>query len=445
MISVESKEFSYDVLTKKPEPTEEKLVIEMAKNLVDGRLGPILESNKGGTDPSPEIRHGHNTFIQKTDFWSKAGFPNINVTGGSADNKLKAELTALGEAIERYSMAIHKPENFEFDRFENVQNAISPLKTNLFDQEQLEERNITLQEIEDSEYYWKQAICLNSGKNYKLPAQLFYVPFEPENKVRSPNSSGAASGINYYNAAFRGICELMERESFMIGYLNKLKYPEVDLQSSQDDWIGKVREKMKGDRRELHVLDSSLDHPIKTSIAILIDREEEPAVSVGLGAGGEMLESIKGAILESFQIYEWMRENVAGKRFNDNPREIETLEDRGMYWTKHEKIEELSFWIQNKSKTSIEEEEEEINLNDFIEFFQKNDFNAYIADITSEDVESVGFKVVSAFVPEFYPMYLVEKFRYKGNRRLYELPVKCGYQNSPTKKSELNDIPHPML
>lgn len=434
---------SYEALLSTPSEPETKTVIELAETLVDDRLGPILRCVEGGTDPHPSLRRSFSTFIPQTGFWSDDGYASVDVTGGSGPTIVDAKIAALGEAIERYSLSIHQLDELLQAPFESLSDAVSPLKITAFSKDQRAKRELTESTLRETPFYWTRATSLVTGEKPWVPAQAVYMPFDPVELIRSPNTSGAAAGLDYRTAADRAVSELVERECFLIGYLNRLSYPHVNLASVNNGWFDELRRVIETDRRELYVLDGSLDQPYKTAIAILVDRDAEPAVCFGLGCDDRMRTAVQDAILEVFQIYEWMTENVVGK--NDPvPTDVASLEDRGQFWNDHEMIGELDFWLDPDNVVPIETTRE-TGLDAFRGFLKANDHDCYIADVTSPDVNRAGFTVVRAVVPGMFPLYLDEQYRYLGTERLYEVPIKCGYQQVPTDRSEINDVPHPML
>jgi ribosomal protein S12 methylthiotransferase accessory factor len=418
-------------------------VIELAETLVDNRLGPILRCVAGGTDPHPSLRRSFSTFIQQTGFWSDDGYATVDVTGGSGSEPSEAKLAALGEAIERYSLSIHQLDALHQSPFETLSDAVPPIEFTPFSESQRSERGLTESALRETPFYWTRATSLVSGREPLIPAQAAYMPFDPVELIRSPNTSGAAAGLDYRTATARAVSELVERECFLIGYLNHIPYPHVDLDSTDNAWFQKLRRVLDADRRELYVLDGSLDQPYETAIAILVDRDAEPAVCFGLGCDNRMETAVQDAILEVFQIYEWMTENIVGESSPDSAR-VSSLEDRGHLWNDHQMIEKLDFWLESDDVVPIETSAD-TGLDAFRHFLKANGYDCYIADVTSSDVGRAGFSVVRAIAPAMYPLYLDEQYRYLGTDRLYDVPVKCGYQQTPTDESEMNTIPHPML
>src|SRR5262249_4827417 len=64
-------------------------------------------------------------------------------------------------------------------------------------------------------------------------------------------------------------------------------------------------------------------------------------------------------------------------------------------------------------------------------------------DITTPDVDEVGFKVCLVIVPDLQPMDINHWYPHHGGRRLYDVPWKLGLVPGPRTERELNTQPHP--
>lgn len=145
-----------------------------------------------------------------------------------------------------------------------------------------------------------------------MPAQLVYVPYSyqhDEPLLRFPISTGAATGVSLDDALYRGICEVVERDAFMITYLNKIVSPQVNLFSIKDKTIYDIANIFKRYKLELVILNLTTDLQIPVFAAVTLDRTGlGPAVSVGLKAGFNIKETIIGAIEESLMVRTWIRD-----------------------------------------------------------------------------------------------------------------------------------------
>ncbi len=98
-----------------------------------------------------------------------------------------------------------------------------------------------------------------------------------------PISTGAAAGGCLASALVRGIYEVIERDAFMISYLNKLENDKVDLEKIPDARITTLLSILNRYRIEGHIMDITSDLGVPTFVTILVDRTGiGPAIHCGL-------------------------------------------------------------------------------------------------------------------------------------------------------------------
>jgi ribosomal protein S12 methylthiotransferase accessory factor len=64
-------------------------------------------------------------------------------------------------------------------------------------------------------------------------------------------------------------------------------------------------------------------------------------------------------------------------------------------------------------------------------------------DLTTPDIDDVGFKVVRAVIPGLQPLDIDHRHRHLGGRRLAEVPWRMGLANAPVGEDAFNPHPHP--
>lgn len=379
--------------------------------------------------------------------------------GFSFFSRKVAVLKCLSEALERFSLR-------NFDRKSIIFSTFSSLTTSGLDPEAVvsfskrqRESNTFLRLDPNSTYGWFLGRSLPSLSRVYLPAQLIYLSYQrrpDESVIRLPISTGAAAGTSLSAAILRGIYELIERDAFMITYLNKLPRSRVLIEQSVILDIQNILNLVHDYRLEIYVYDISTDLDVYTFLAIVVDRTGlGVALSTGLKSDLNPLKAILGAIQESFHPRSWIRREMAnfeGKR--EDLLVPKNLVERGILWSQKESIKELSFLLSNKgSARSMEDYEDRSKENDVqdlprvLKALEKSGASAYFVDITPplSEIQQSRFKVVMVEVPEFQPLHLNENFPYLGGERLYNIPVKLGYLKNPRKEDSLNSFPHPFL
>lgn len=371
---------------------------------------------------------------------------------GVSFNKKRALLKVLGETIERHSLGGNHDRKFTHKSFSELV-ALGRSALNLENLILFSDKKLHIHGLDKKKLHWVEGKSLITNKKVLVPAQLIYVPYLHQNSeplIRFPISTGAATGFSLEEALYRGICEIVERDSFIISYLNSLRSPIVDLTYLQDKAIKRVMAILKRYKLEPFVIDLTTDLEIPAFAAIIIDRTGlGPAVSVGLKAGFDIKETIIGAIEESLMVRSWTRDKFIYKDPDyKRGREIISIEDRAHFWFPVKVIKYLDFWIHNSNikKINIKNLKMPTNkLKKALRLLRSRNIETLYVDITDENVKKYGFVVVKAIIPQLHPLYLDERYPYLGGNRLYNAPVKMGVSQSPKKENQLNKIPHPFL
>lgn len=198
---------------------------------------------------------------------------------------------------------------------------------------------------------------------------------------------------------------------------------------------------------ELNVFDVTTDTGIPAAMAITVDRTGHgPCISVGLSANLDQKRAILAAIEETQHSRPWMRDMyLRGKRYNKSGKKLTKIQDRGLFWYSLHNLKNLDFWLKfeeekfklvdKSSKSSIK------NLKTVLKDLK--DYDIFVKDVTIPEAKKQGFVVTSTMIPEMQPLYFIEKYKYLGTKRIYEVPPKLGYEEKT--EEELNKFPHPFL
>ena len=310
---------------------------------------------------------------------------------------------------------------------------------------------------DESRFAWVRGTSLKTGKTVLIPAQLIYLsyPYLRDDKIiYLPISTGAAGGFSLLSALRRGICEVVERDAFLIAYLNRLSPPNVDLKLLKNKEVDIWLQLFRRYRFELSVLDITSELGIPTFLSLVIDRTGiGSAISTGLKTSLNPLDAIIGSLKESQHPRSWIRnlvETDPTKLKSMNPATIKTLDERALYWFPLEKISDIAFFLKQKpcklkkynfKKTMSEKEQ----LKQVLQKLWDHGMDAYFVDITLPKFRKLGYYVVKVIIPQLTPFYLNEEVPYFGGTRLYQVPKTIGLQKDVTTEDSLNLIPHPFL
>lgn len=363
--------------------------------------------------------------------------------GGTSLDPSKAILRALGEAVERYALSSFKPVSNYASYNELNGHALDPISLVNFSQKQLASKDFeNFRVTRDSKLYWTKGYSIPRKKIIWVPTQLASLPYAYKNEpiIRMPTSTGAAGGTALGTAIYRGICELAERDAFMITYLKKIKKPKVNLQKS-DPHLKELDDIYSRYNLELKLYEITSDLKIPSYLSVLIDRTGiGPATTVAAASDIDPLEAAIKASEEAQHSRPWIR------RLMQEPKERKfkslcTLEGRALYWAKPEMIHKLAFLDSGNevvlSKNRKFTMKEKLSL--ALKKLDTLGFELIYIDITPKDLKHLGFYVVRVITPGLHPMHLDECYPYLAGKRLKNLG------NRSTAVKALNKIPHPFI
>lgn len=429
-----------------------KTILEPLLQIVDSKTGivKVLVENVCYND-EPKLFHFY-TLICNTSFFSDTNESVVVGTGASSLDRDRAMVIALGESIERYCPAIYKKKDFLVASYEEIENqALDPRKVVGFSKAQLTDTRLRMFVFDEkTKFSWVKGYSLSQDRPIYVPAQLVYFPYtllngEPLIK-RFPTSNGLAAGESLARALCRGICELVERDAFLITWLNKLPRDQIEIEESRNENIIKLSEAFKKYNLKLYFYDITTDIPIPTILSIVIDKTGVgPAVCTGTAADLDP----EGAIIRSIEEAQQKRPAIRNMLVEGRWNGMVTRARTGLLWANRDMISNLDFLIKNQRRKKIESIKK-LSLHDatkdlqtILGMFKERNMEVAFVDVTTPDVNELGFKVVRVIIPDLQPPYVHEEFKYLGGRRLYQVPKLLGYKNRESKEDELNQIPNP--
>jgi ribosomal protein S12 methylthiotransferase accessory factor len=387
----------------------------------------------------------------------KEKYFGANGEGFSFESEELAALKALMEGFERFSLyTIEQP------IFTSSINALQgeylhPSAVVGFSANQLSQPKFQqFHYDQDTEFGWVKGQSLSTKEQPTwLPAQLIYLTYpkpKTEPTIHFPLSTGAAAGTSKERAIANGIYEIVERDAFMITYLNRLNRPHIDLMSHPD--LKQIALLAKEYHLEPHIIDISTDLDIYSFVGVLVDKTGKgPVVSLGLKSGLHPLKTMIGAFQEAFHPRPWIRSQMIIHPNHDTQQTTcRTLVDRALFWTDQTHLQFLSFLLSEKTKVrkvatyknkSGKTIQEDLRL--LLHTLAKRKLDIYYVDITPAALQGNLVHCVKVLIPQLHPLYLDDLYPYWGGKRLYEVPPKIDPSFSQTKEQNLFRVPHPFL
>lgn len=424
--------------------------------LVSPKVGVIRSLTKvvrGVEEPNPPVMY--QAVLSHFDYRMAPPLERSSAGKGRTDSE--AIRAALGEAVEHYCASQVNKQSTRLTSLEELPDAVTPLECVLYSDAQYARAKLPYHRWQPQDSLtWTPMRELPLGREVFAPAQLVYLTFtaqREEDFLTTPNSNGLAAGPDLEFAILNGLYELIERDGFLITWMNKLPAPEVEF-AGANDLAQSIKEHYARYGTEIRVFNVSTDIPVYVMMAMALDRTGEgPAVLVGLGCHLDPQVALNKALLEICQVHPSETHRYKEERPAQRLRsyeDVRTLEDHGAFLTAPERIGECSFLLDNGRAQSAGEMPNrsqgsvEADLQACVDALVNAGCRVLYADLTTPDVADYGFRVVRTIATGLQPMHFGHGEERLGGRRLFEVPHTLGHAEGVRGEGDLNPCPHPL-
>jgi ribosomal protein S12 methylthiotransferase accessory factor len=431
--------------------------LQRAHRLVSNRVGII--SQVEFVELAPEEPKVYWTRSHPADASALFGRPALNFGVAASADPNKAIMKAVGESVERYCSSQYDKEEFWFATYEELgTDAVPPQNFALFSEKQYAQVDFPFSPMtQQTPLRWVPGYSLNRDKPVWIPAAFVYVPYEidplGESRVHYPISTGLACAPNLAMAIYKAILEAIERDAFMITWHNRLSRRQINLESVNDPFVQRLLSLIKGVPVCCHAWDLSLDISVPTILVVFSSTSGHPPYTVmGIGTALDPNRALIQALEEVYLSYWGMklyaRENTDYQPEPDYQNVNTPIQHGYAHAVWPELRESFKFLFASDKKLSIQDlpnvsnESMVANVNTLVNLLNEKGLDVIIADLTTPDIDDVGFKVVRAVIPGLQPLDVNHASRYLGGKRLYEVPCHMGLLGKPTAEEDLNPYPH---
>lgn len=388
-----------------------------------------------------------------------ATYDKHNAGGMALSSERDALIPALAEAVERF---IWMSQNDYFDSPINAtaaeikerHYAILPESFAGYTKEQRTKYpDRTLRP--EAKYLWIKGQSHVKGEALWVPAQIisgYYGVHATNHKheplILQPITTGLATGPTREFALLNGALEILERDAFMITWLNQLTPPRINIKelAQNDVALFKLLEHCERYRLLVSAVIMPTDAPTHAVCAVIRDDSGAgPNVTMGLKAHRSLVDAVKGAAMEALRIRQTIRYRDANEPLDANKtgKDIFHLE-RAQYWGRPGSADKLSFLTEGP----MAEIESAIWENDSIEehwrrivsWCRDNDYECASVDVGRSKFNASPWKINFVVIPQMQPMHQTEALIYLGGDRLRSVPEKFGYK---PRSEPYADEPHP--
>lgn len=408
-------------------------VLERCAHLVDSVTGAViaLEPARERENPLLSVMVG-NYFAPPTE-----AEPTVEQLArcslGKGRTRPQSMVSALGEAIERYSAALQGDEPRILAPRSQLVDAVDPREVLLVSETQYGDRDIHNRRAltraervpapypEERALHWTQAWSLTRpGHARYIPSAMCYVgvPELEEAEAFPYDSNGDAAGSCVEEAVLQALLEVVERDAVGIWWYNRLSRPAVAIEAFEDDFLEKLRGHYAGQGMDVWLLDVTTDLGIPTFVAYGETADAE-RFSIGCGCHLDPRLAAERALTEFNQLHDPTGKHPLPWKPREHPDASFLRPDLSAPARRYGPVESfddilhaVQFVLAKLEAAGLE---------------------ALALNRTRPDLE---LSVVRVIVPG-----LRHFWRRLGPGRLYTVPVQLGWLSRPLLESELNPVP----
>ena len=381
------------------------------------------------------------------------GHVSIAGEGLDFDDRRVAEALALMEALERaFALDGCDPAHVVPARYVDVAaQAIDPRELPLYAEEQYADPDFPLCRFEpDAELPWLWGVRLETGAPVLVPRDVVYAA--PPPTIYRPTSNGAACHTSLHHAVRGGLYEVLERDAFVVTWLDSLSRPRHELGPKHPDPFG-FRQEIESLGFELSHVDLSTDLDIPVTLAVLRDRHNPDLLLVDMAADLDPERRLGKLYKELVQfLHPYL---IDSERYRSDastswePACVREFPDHLAFYQDREKQRLAAFLDASPelrplasttppAPMTVSEELETLAAQ-----LSRCGHEVIVVDCTHRFLRALGLHAVKVLVPGLLPLHAGHHLRVLGGRRLFRVPMALGLEAAERSVSDLNPWPHP--
>lgn len=375
---------------------------------------------------------------------------SVGLGWGKGWTHAQARMSALGEAIERFTFSDERPPDHVRAALSDIGEAgIDPRSTLLFSDAQYERAGTGdgHDRIPEARFDpgqpigWTIARSLTTGKQRLLASdQMWLTPLTTrDGGFCIADSNGCAAGNTIEEAILQGLLELIERDSVAIWWYNQLPVPEVDLASFGDDFTRLRSHYASAHDRDLWVLDLTMDLGIPVFAALSARRGTERPEYIGcFGCHLDPTIAMQRALTEMGMIMVGWKNYLAGAPAQQGATAPAGIER----WLRETGPDDQPQLRPSRAErrgrgtfTELASGRCAIDIRQCVERLERAGVEVIVADATRPDIGLPVVRVIAPGLRHFRPRF--------GPGRLFDVPMSLGRGNRRRSEDALNPIPLP--
>jgi ribosomal protein S12 methylthiotransferase accessory factor len=367
--------------------------------------------------------------------------------GGSPEPEL-AKAIATIEAVERYSSSVPNP-NIVWASQDDL--GIGALDVESMPQcsaEELAHPKCLARKYDSSERIrWIDAWSFSDERPIAVPAVAvwLHLPAMTSSELFAlPISTGCAAHTNLSKAVVNGICEVVERDSISLTWLQMLSLPPIEFDEGPPELFDAL-ESAKLSGRAHFFFDATTDVGVPTIYCV--DEDLSSATMRHVVMCATDLDPARAVIKIVREIASSRIGLEQGQEVPTDVNDFHGVFHGAQYMGRPEMAGAFDFLLASSTprrqfssiSSFIGTPEDELSL--LLDVLTATNCTVLAVDISTRESMAVGIKAVRVLIPELMPLSFAYRTRFLGHPRLYSAPHAMGLRSLP--ESEINPNPQP--
>ena len=385
-------------------------------------------------------------------------YKNFSNTGGASAFRELAVAKAIGEAVERYCSAIYDKESLPLTSFQDASfPCIVPEEFALYSDEQYCRPGFPyIPFTRATPARWTPTIDLTTDETWYVPAATVFMPFWYDEKngeppIVQPISTGLACHCSYEEAAISAICEVIERDAFMMTWQACLSMPQILIDSlslNNQDLVSRFERT----GNSVFLFNLAMDHDVPIVLAVArCSAEDGPALCFAASADLDPEDAVRKSLEElahTRRLAQGLKSSLPSIVAEADFEAVSHQDAHLRFYGDHENSHFANFLFASEERVAFQEIKSPFigdihhDLRILIDQVCSVNHRVLLADLTTSDVGDLGLSVVRAVIPGFHPLFMGHATRSLGGTRLWEVPQRLGYPGV-TREGGDNPAPHP--
>ncbi|MEV0038461.1 YcaO-like family protein [Streptomyces sp. NPDC050804] len=425
---------------------------ELMRGAVDPLTGLVPELRVDGSDG----RRGSTTYARTAGVTTTTWFSPVKAEargGAVKSDPTGARVCAVGETMERYAAGVYDPEQLIRATFAALgDEAVDPRTLPLGSAKEYTERPRYGPFDPDVEIDWVRGRSLTTGRTRYVPACAVYLPYRFPRGHKpwfDPISTGLAAGGTYHHAVLGGLLEIVERDSAIVFWENRLTLPSLDLARLADGPARRIIDRVTADGATVICKDLTTDLGIPAvAVRFAEGTPDRPVVVHTARADLDPHAALLGALEEACLCRTGAGIWLAEEEIPGPDAVLSSLSEFSLYYCSPDRQHHLAFWDEGPLHPVPPARPTgglRADVDEAVRRLAGRGYETITVDITPVDVAECGVSVVRTVVPGLCPLTLRSDFHRRGGPRVFTAPVAMGVRERSLTEDELNPFPLPFL